>query len=231
MKTLTALTILLVGLFSAAQQTTATGSAQSSPQSSTTPPDNDLTALRVKAERGDAAAQFQLGLAYDEGHGVAQDYAEALAWYRKSAEQGYAFAQGNLGYMYQNGVGVVQNYEQAFASLRGAVHRDDHLEYVEPWAWMHPPRHALAALLAEQGHFTEAEQVYRDDLGLTHGIQRCAQHPCNVWALRGLMECLERRGETAEVALIRQRLEFAAARADVPVAVSCFCARGQAAAS
>ena len=30
---------------------------------------------------------------------------------------------------------------------------------------MHPPRHALAALLSEQGHYEEAEQVYRDDLG------------------------------------------------------------------
>jgi len=32
-----------------------------------------------------------------------------------------------------------------------------------------------------------------------------------------------------EAALIRQRLEFAAARADTPVQVSCFCARGTAA--
>src|SRR5262249_1979962 len=31
-------------------------------------------------------------------------------------------------------------YEIAFAHLREAVERDDHLEYVEPWAWMHPPR-------------------------------------------------------------------------------------------
>ena len=43
-------------------------------------------------------------------------------------------------------------------------------------------------------------------------------------ALRGLLDCLERRGETAEATLIRQRVDFAAARADTPVAVSCFCA-------
>jgi hypothetical protein len=47
-----------------------------------------------------------------------------------------------------------------------------------------------------------------------------------VWALRGLLDCLERRGEKAEAALIRQRVTFAAARADMPVEVSCFCARG-----
>src|SRR5204863_6536459 len=37
------------------------------------------------------------------------------------------------------------NHEQAYAHLREAVHRDDSLNYTEPWAWMHPPRHALAA--------------------------------------------------------------------------------------
>ena len=64
------------------------------------------------------------------------------------------------------------NHEQAFAYLRDAVHRDDSLNYTEPWAWMHPPRHALAALLMEQGHHAEAEDIYRDDLGLTNRVQR-----------------------------------------------------------
>jgi len=54
-------------------------------------------------------------------------------------------------------------------------------------------------------------------------------HPDNLWSLRGLLDCLERRGETVESKMIRQRVELAAARADLPVAVSCFCARGKAA--
>src|SRR6185437_8125420 len=72
--------------------------------------------------------------------------------------------------------------------------------------------------------------VYREDLGLGGALPRAQIHPDNLWALRGLLDCLERRGETAEAALIRQRLDFAAARADTPVAVSCFCARSAAAA-
>ena len=93
------------------------------------------------------------------------------------------------------------NHERGLCpSARGRVDRDDNLEYIEPWAWMHPPRHALAALLAEQGHYGEAEQVYRDDLGLSGRIQRCAQHPDNVWALHGLVECLQQRGEVEELA-------------------------------
>jgi tetratricopeptide (TPR) repeat protein len=115
------------------------------------------------------------------------------------------------------------NYERAFASLREAVDRDDNLEYVEPWAWMHPPRHALAALLAEQGNFIEAEQIYRDDLGLSGRIQRCAQHPDNVWALRGFAECLEHCGEAIELASVSAKLEAAIALADVPINSSCMC--------
>jgi hypothetical protein len=55
---------------------------------------------------------------------------------------------------------------------------------------MPPPRHALAALLLDQGHCEEAEQGYRDDLGLSGTVQRSAQHLNNVWALHGLVECL-----------------------------------------
>ncbi|WP_277600823.1 tetratricopeptide repeat protein [Eikenella corrodens] len=52
------------------------------------------------AEQGNADAQYNLGVMYDNGQGVRQDYAEAARWYRKAAEQGYAKAQYNLGSMY-----------------------------------------------------------------------------------------------------------------------------------
>jgi tetratricopeptide (TPR) repeat protein len=115
------------------------------------------------------------------------------------------------------------NYDAAFAHLRESVRLDDNLEYIEPWAWMHPPRHALAALLMEQGHFGEAEEVYRDDLGLSGQIQRCAQHPDNVWALHGLVECLQRRNEQIELPALQKSLAAALAMADVPITSSCMC--------
>jgi len=68
---------------------------------------------RKAAEQGDADAQFNLGVMYDEGHGVLQDDAEAVKWYRKAAEQGNAKAQFNLGVMYGNGRGVPQDYVEA----------------------------------------------------------------------------------------------------------------------
>lgn len=61
------------------------------------------------AEQGDAAAQHNLGLMYDNGNGVVQEYAEALKWYRLAAEQGYAKAQNNIGVSFQFGQGVLQN--------------------------------------------------------------------------------------------------------------------------
>lgn len=120
-------------------------------------------------------------------------------------------------------------HDLAFSHLRQAVALEDDLPYDEPWGWMQPVRHALGALLLEQGRVAEAEAVYREDLGLAGALPRAQVHPDNLWSLRGLLDCLERRGETVEAKLIRQRVELATARADLPVQVSCFCARGQAA--
>src|SRR6201999_4448701 len=115
------------------------------------------------------------------------------------------------------------NHDVAYEHLRESVRRDDNLEYIEPWAWMHPPRHALAALLMEQGHCEEAEQVYRDDLGMSGKIQRCAQHPDNVWALHGLVECMKRRGETTELVDYQRKLTTALAKTDMVINSSCLC--------
>ena len=51
----------------------------------------------------DAAAQFKLGVMYENGEGVPKDSVKAVEWYRKAAEQGYAPAQFKLGWMYANG--------------------------------------------------------------------------------------------------------------------------------
>ncbi len=118
------------------------------------------------------------------------------------------------------------NHESAFEFLREAVMLDDNLHYSEPWPWMHPPRHALGALLMEQGQVEEAEQVYRADLGLDDTVIRAAQHPDNVWSLHGFYECLSKSGESTKSALVKQRLDLALARSDVKISSSC-CCRGK----
>ena len=107
--------------------------------------------------------------------------------------------------------------------LRKAVTLDDNLHYEEPWGWPQPSRHALGALLMEAGEFDEAEAVYRADLGLDPKLPRPSQHPRNVWALHGLHECLQQRGEGVELPHIRLTLDQALARADIPIRASCLC--------
>ncbi|MEM9814430.1 MAG: hypothetical protein AAF913_17370, partial [Pseudomonadota bacterium] len=133
-------------------------------------------------------------------------------------------AEGELAYHQRR-------YEDAFASLRDAVRMDDTLPYDEPWAWMQPARHALGALLLEQGQMEEAEAVYRADLGLDPTLARACRHPDNLWSLHGLVECLERRGasDAVETRLLRQRLDRALARASVEIKASCYCRGRQAA--
>jgi len=117
------------------------------------------------------------------------------------------------------------DYDTAFAHLRRAVALDDALPYDEPWGWMQPTRHALGALLFEQGHHAEAELVFRQDLGLAPGLPRACVHPDNVWALRGLYDCLAAQGKTEEAAGLKLRLDLAEARADRPVRAACGCAQ------
>ena len=115
------------------------------------------------------------------------------------------------------------NFDAAFEHLHRAVELDDNLPYDEPWGWMQPTRHALGALLLEQGRLLQAEAAYRADLGLDGQLRRACWHPDNVWSLHGLHECLTRRGETVEAIHVKQRLDVALARADVPIESSCYC--------
>lgn len=68
-----------------------------------------------KAGKGDAEAQFTLGLCYAKGEGVEKDDSRAVTWYRRSAEQGYAEAQLNLAQCYSGGEGVAKDETEAYA--------------------------------------------------------------------------------------------------------------------
>ncbi|HFC1698273.1 TPA: tetratricopeptide repeat protein [Neisseria gonorrhoeae] len=77
------------------------------------------------AEQGNAAAQFNLGVMYENGQGVRQDYVQAVQWYRKASEQGDAQAQYNLGLMYYDGRGVRQDLALAQQWLGKACQNGD----------------------------------------------------------------------------------------------------------
>lgn len=73
-----------------------------------------LEKFKPIAEKGDARAQFSVGVMYNQGQGVAQDVKQAIAWWEKAAEQGHPEAQDNLGLRYAKGQGVTQDWVQAY---------------------------------------------------------------------------------------------------------------------
>ena len=92
--------------------------------------------------------------------------------------------------------------------------RDDALRYDEPWGLMMPVRHALGALLLDQGLLQDAEAVYNEDLKL---------HPNNGWALKGLVECYELSGREEEAAATLEKFNAAWKRSDIEITASCYC--------
>lgn len=72
-----------------------------------------LDKFKPLAESGNTLAQFNLGVMYRQGQGVAADDKQAVAWWSKAAEQGHVEAQDNLGLRYARGQGVAQDWVQA----------------------------------------------------------------------------------------------------------------------
>ena len=48
---------------------------------------SEFEETKALAEKGDASAQYNLGLMYIRGHGVEQDFNEAFKWTKKAADQ------------------------------------------------------------------------------------------------------------------------------------------------
>ncbi|KAI0444668.1 TPR domain protein [Xylaria telfairii] len=117
------------------------------------------------------------------------------------------------------------NHDSAFSHLRQASTLSYALPYDEPWGWMQPPSHALGALLTEQGRYSEALEIYKEDLGYGGSLPRALQHPKNVWALHGYHECLTKLGSSEKAVSIKKELEDALNNTDIPIKASCFCRR------
>jgi TPR repeat protein len=74
-----------------------------------------LIELRLRAEKGDAQAQLEMGQVFALGRfGLATNYAEAVKWVGLSAEQGKAQAQYTLALCYSDGEGVAKYEVEAY---------------------------------------------------------------------------------------------------------------------
>ena len=72
-----------------------------------------MAAYKVGAKGGDAVCQFQVGMMYLQGHGVAVDCKEARPWLEKAAAQDDPNANLTLGVMYMNGRGMTPSWRRA----------------------------------------------------------------------------------------------------------------------
>ena len=84
-----------------------------------------INAMKKLAQKGNAGAQHYVGMAYDLGSGVGQDYDEAVKWYRLAAEQGHVDAQLRLGKMFGEGICMKQDVAEAVKWYRLAAEQGD----------------------------------------------------------------------------------------------------------
>jgi TPR repeat protein len=85
----------------------------------------DFESILDKAGRGDADAQFALGLKFSADPGASQDLVQAAQWYHKAADQNHALAQFNLSVMFAAGQGVPQDDATALGWARKAAEGGD----------------------------------------------------------------------------------------------------------
>lgn len=86
--------------------------------------------LAERAEGGDPAAQFELGLKSDLGDGVPADARIAFTWFQKAAAAGVPEAEFNLAVMLDSGRGTKQDMaEAALWYARSAAHGNHRAEF------------------------------------------------------------------------------------------------------
>ena len=176
-----------------------------------------------------AAALAALGR-HDEADMAAADLDAA----RARVPAGYAYFNNEADDILAVGVAMMRGEmayhagetKAGFNWLREAVAAEDRLVYTEPRACIHLPRHALGALLLEQGRIDEARVIYERDLGHDEELPVRRQNRGNVWSLSGLVECYEKLGDP-RAGDAGAALAAALPLADQPVTSSCFC-RGRA---
>lgn len=74
---------------------------------------DDVEALKHKAEQGDVQAQYNMGMLCEQGKGVPKSYTEAAKWLNKAADKGFVQAQLRLAYYYEVGAFTDMSYVEA----------------------------------------------------------------------------------------------------------------------
>lgn len=151
--------------------------------------------IRASATRGTSAAlqesreQVHLGDLYLTGMEVAQDYKEAVRWYRMAGESGDPLAQRVLAELYAAGEAVPQNRLASLRWYRKAAEGGDAVAQcrvgIYIWATLNDPvrAHMWLNLSASQGNRTAekhrdlvANALTRDEVAEAHELARAYQN-------------------------------------------------------
>ncbi len=102
---------------------------------------SEFKALKDKAEKGDAQAQFDLSQAYMYGKGTKQSEADARKWCEKAAAKGLASAQRIYGIMLRDAYGSqFRDIPKAREWFAKAAEQGDAQAKVELAATPEPPK-------------------------------------------------------------------------------------------
>lgn len=74
---------------------------------------DQLAAYEAGAARGEAEAEYMLGVVHQQGLGPRADAAKAVEWFRRAADHGHGRARTTLGALYQSGEGVPKDLAEA----------------------------------------------------------------------------------------------------------------------
>ena len=173
-----------------------------------------LLCISSSAEAG--VRRYARGLAYVHTDNTRKARRELKALKQVLAEEGideYPASLNGAGALLEIAAAVLEgeieaankDYDSAVALLSRAVRLQDGLVYMEPPDWFMPSRHYLGAVLLEAGRPGEAETVYWDDL---------RRNPNNGYALLGLSQAQEARGNESAAATSRRRFNAAWSEAD-----------------
>ncbi|MBC7829971.1 MAG: hypothetical protein H7122_19650 [Chitinophagaceae bacterium] len=101
----------------------------------------------------------------------------------------------------------------AIKLLKEAVNREDSMLYNEPKDWLLPARQYLGNALLKAKQYSEAEQVFKQDLTI---------NPHNAWSLTGLRNALANQGKKKEQMAVEQKVKKALSRSDTQITSSVF---------
>ena len=90
--------------------------------------------FKKSGEAGHLRAQYNVGLCYEKGEGVAQDEKESFFWYKKAADQGSQYAQYKLGIYCEEGRGTDQDVNESIKWYKKAAdqgHRESRMKLEE----------------------------------------------------------------------------------------------------